>query len=236
VDVRRPPGTSVLLVKVGIASRPGKASKKGPRTVGRDHRSSSSEARSLVADDSQGQQLAGGSSVETSLLEESESLAARDVDKSSQHRKHARASRVGELSDRRHRSKVGNKNRVRRSRSLTADNDARTFRCREADASPGSQNDKVYDPAVKSSAPLGRGTSACATGSKAGRLLLATGPDVGHGGRSSAPSSRAVSQPIVVTPPLVGGNKRIWVALVRLDLSPPPLVGYRTGCQSGQVR
>jgi len=146
VGGRQKTAGNVSIVKVGIVSRAGKASKKGPRTVSRDHRSRSSDARSLVIDDFQGQQQAGGSSVVTSLLEESESLAAEDVDNSSHHQKHARASRVGELSDRRHRSTDGNKDRVRRSRSLTADN-----------------NDKVYDPTAKSSAPLGRGTSACAT-------------------------------------------------------------------------
>jgi len=109
VGGRQKTAGNVSIVKLGITSRAGNASKKGPRTVNRDHRSSSSDARSLVRDDFQGQQLAGGSSVETSLLEECESSAAEDVDNSSQHRKHARASRVGELSDRRHRSTVGNK-------------------------------------------------------------------------------------------------------------------------------
>jgi len=126
VGGRQKSAGNLSTAKVGIASRAWTASKEVPRTVGRGHRSSSFDARSLVGDGFQGQQLAGGSSVETSLLEESQSLAAEDVDNSSQHRVSERASRVGELSNWRHQSTVGNKDRVRQSRSLTADNDART--------------------------------------------------------------------------------------------------------------
>ena len=95
---------SVSIAEVGNASRAGKASTKGPRTVGCDHRSNSFDARSPVRDDLQGQQLAGESSVETSLLEESESLEPEDVDDSPQNRERKIASRAGELVGRRHRS------------------------------------------------------------------------------------------------------------------------------------
>ena len=134
--------------------------------MGREHRSSSSDACSPVGDDFQGQQLADGSSVETSLLEESDSVGMEDVDTSFQHRMHERASRAGELIDRRYRSIVRNEDRIRRSRSLTVDDDARTLQRRGAAASPRSQYDKGFDLPAKSSAPSGRGTSACATGSK----------------------------------------------------------------------
>jgi len=52
VDGCQKAAENVSTVKVGIASRAEKA--KGPRTVGRNHRPSSSDARSLVDDDFQG--------------------------------------------------------------------------------------------------------------------------------------------------------------------------------------
>jgi len=191
VGGRRKATKSVSIVKVGTASRAGKASKNGPRTVNCDHRSS--DARSPVRDDLRGQQLAVESSVETSLLEESESLGAEDVDDSPQYRERKSASRAGELVGRRHRSTVGDKDRDRRSRSLSANTDARTLRRREAAASSRSQNGEEYDLAAKSSVPSGRGTSACATGSKSIASCWRPDRDLGHSCRPIAPRGWSVN-------------------------------------------
>ena len=189
----------VSIAKVGLASRTGKASKKGTEVVSRDHCSRSFDVRSPVGDDYQGQQLASGSSVETSLLEESSSSEAADVDNSSQHRKRKGASRAGELTDQCHRSTVGNKHKVRRSRSLCA--------------SPRLQRKDRYDLARKSSALSGRGTSPCATGSKSTASFWRSDRDLGHGCGPSASRGRTINDraPIVVIPPLVGENKEIGI-------------------------